>query len=343
VADAPPGVASAAFAPGGEGFVLLAGGRVHRYDWFGAEPDVAVLPRTAPWRSVEVDGDGATVLVAAERAGEGIHRLRLPGPAAAPAARLLAALSWDAAPGGPLDVAGFAEETGAEVPPSVLDDSEVVRDRGGGGHYRVTLEAGTVRGLSPGNNGVVAYVPLAEPVDAACLSYEVRFSDGFDWSLGGKLPGLQGTAPGVPEDLPSGGHRPGDQGWSGRLMWLGPRAYSWAGPTNTVVTYLYGPTQAGDYGDNVRWNRSFVDGLWHSVKQCYRMNTVGRADGALRAWLDGDQVLDVRDHVFRTRDDVRISHLSWSVFRGGGTWDWASDRAGQVELDNVAVTTWPPG
>ena len=32
-------------------------------------------------------------------------------------------------------------------------------------------------------------------------------------------------------------------GWSGRLMWLGPKAYAWAGPTDTAVSYMYGPRQ----------------------------------------------------------------------------------------------------
>ena len=62
-------------------------------------------------------------------------------------------------------------------------------------------------------------VPLARQVDNACLSYDLRFDANFDWSLGGKLPGLSGVAPGVSPTLPAGGGNPGDKGWSGRLMW----------------------------------------------------------------------------------------------------------------------------
>jgi hypothetical protein len=176
-------------------------------------------------------------------------------------------------------------------------------------------------------------------VDNACLSYDIRFSPTFDWDMGGKLPGLQGVRPGISAATPTGGGNPGDKGWSGRLMWLGPQAYSWAGPTNEVVSYMYGPRQVDYYGDNYRWHRAFVAGTWHKVKICYRMNTVGSANGMLTAWMDGTKVLDVTNYVYRLRSDVHISHLNWSIFRGGAKTEWASSRDGYVDIDNVLVTT----
>jgi len=247
---------------------------------------------------------------------------------------------FESAPTGRMSPATFTKELGGTVSSYSLDDSSVV-DTGGhrGKVYRIHLEKGTIRDNPSGNHGIVAVSELSRKVNQACIRYRVRFSKDFDFSLGGKLPGLEGVAPGVSPSVPAGGGNPGDKGWSGRMMWVGPEAYSWAGPVNMAVSYMYGPEQESTYGDNVRWNEAFGDGRWHRVKQCYRMNTVGRSNGKLRAWMDREKVLEVTDHVYRLRKDVHVSHLMWDVFRGGGTLDWAGSRDGHIDFDNVKVTT----
>jgi len=220
---------------------------------------------------------------------------------------------------------------------TAYDDSSVVA-RGSGKAYRLTLEKNTFKG-SPGNNGVNIFVPLDRKVDNACISYDVKFDERFDWDMGGKLPGLGGVRQGVSPGTPTGGGNPGDKGWSGRMMWLSPESFSWAGPTDQMVSYMYGPRQKDYYGDTVRWGKSFAAGKWHKVRMCYRMNTVGKANGLLRAKLDGRRVLNITNHVYRTRNDVHISHLYWVVFRGGATDTWAGERDSYIDFDNVRVTT----
>jgi hypothetical protein len=217
------------------------------------------------------------------------------------------------------------------------DDMTYVRDAQGRGHaIRTSLEKGTIRGRPAGNHGAVLFVKLKGSYDRACISYRVRFSPRFDWSLGGKLPGLLGVAPGVSPGTPTGGGSTA-AGWSARVMWLGPRAYSWAKPVNMGVTYLYHPGQTTRWGDNVRWNRAFTTGRWHRIRQCHVMNTPGRADGQLWVSLDGRLVRRDTDVMYRTRADVHITHLDWSVFRGGNTLEWAGRRTGYVELDSLVV------
>lgn len=255
--------------------------------------------------------------------------------------RVLLEADFDDLSRGQLSVPLFRAAFGdGSLVPEVYDDSTIEAGPGGRGNvYRVTLEAGSFQLSPPGNNGIVTFVTLGESVEKACVSYDVRFSDGFDWSLGGKLPGLQGTLAGVEASLPTGGGNPGELGWSARGMWLGPGAYAWAGPVNMAVSYVYGPRQEQHYGDNEPWGRGFEAGRWHRVVQCHIMNSAGRADGTLQAWMDDDLVLDIDDHVYRLRDDLGITHLNWSVFRGGDSIAWAGDRTGYVEFDNVRVTT----
>lgn len=243
-------------------------------------------------------------------------------------------------PHGPVSPQAFNDAVGATNKNlAAYDDMSIVSDGRGGKAVRTKLKAGTTHSLpTRTDNGNNLFIALPGSYDEACMSYDLRFDSNFDWSLGGKLPGLEGVAPGVPLAAPTGGNNT-DKGWSGRLMWLGPKAYRWAGPLNMGVSYMYHPGQAGTYGDNVRWNTAFVAGKWHTVKQCHTMNTVGKSDGVLRAWIDGRLVVDQTNYVYRVRNDVHISHIVFSIFRGGNTLDWAGSRDNFIDIDNIAITS----
>jgi hypothetical protein len=220
------------------------------------------------------------------------------------------------------------------------DSMSYVDDAANGKAVRTKLAAGKYLGSGGNGEGNVLVIALGRTTDSACMSYDVRFSGDFDFSAGGKLPGLLGVAPGTPPSTPTGGGST-VHGWSGRLMWLGPMAYSFAGEggnDNTAVTYLYHPGQADKWGDNIQWHKPFIDGKWHHVQQCHTLNTVGRSNGVLRAWLDGAPVVNRSDMVYRTDPAVHITHFDWSIFRGGDSMLWAGSRDGYVDLDNVQVT-----
>jgi hypothetical protein len=219
------------------------------------------------------------------------------------------------------------------------EDTSVAEGSQHGRVLRTRLQAGTIVSSPAGTNGIVVLAALPRPVDQACISYQIRFDKGFDWSLGGKLPGLLGVAPGVDPGIAAGGQDAGDLGWSGRLMWVGPEAYSWAGPENMAVSYMYGPSQRERYGDVLPWGKGFRRGRWHTVMACYSMNTVGRPDGTLRAWLDGRVVLSRTSYTYRTRSDVHVTHLAWTIFRGGNTMDWAGSWDSTIDIDSVVITT----
>jgi hypothetical protein len=213
--------------------------------------------------------------------------------------------------------------------------------RGSGKVVRTFLAAGKFHQSPAPGNGNVLFVTLPGSYDKACMSYDVKFSSGFDFSLGGKLPGLLGVAPGVSPGTPTGGGST-DSGWSGRVMWLGPDAYSIAGEggnDNMGATYLYHSGQSGTYGDNLWWHKPFVDGRWHHVKQCHSMNTIGQSNGVMQAWFDGSLVINDSSVKYRTKSDVHITHFDWNIFRGGNTSAWAGSRDGYVDMDNLSVTT----
>jgi hypothetical protein len=132
----------------------------------------------------------------------------------------LESAGFDSLPTGRISAKSFnAELGGGYWDEKNYDDSSVQTDtRGTGKVYRLTLQAGTIHDNPSGNNGIVAVIPLAKQVDNACLAYDIRFDPNFDWSLGGKLPGLSGVAPGVAATWPAGGNYGGSKGWSGRML-----------------------------------------------------------------------------------------------------------------------------
>lgn len=253
--------------------------------------------------------------------------------------------TFDGVPVGPVTSDAFIATVGGSNRQADDYDSMTFVEQGDGSRSRFVrthLSAGTIlrRERRPGDGNVLV-VPLQDQrQDKACVAYDVRFSRGFDVSAGGKLPGLLGVAPGFPPSTPTGGGST-RHGWSGRVMWLGAKSFRLvrdAGLSDLAVTYLYHPGQSGRFGDDISWGRGLVDGEWHQVRQCYTLNKVGRADGRLRAWVDGAAVLDRGGVVYRTDPKVHITHLDWSVFRGGDTDAWESERGGDVDLDNVRVT-----
>jgi hypothetical protein len=214
----------------------------------------------------------------------------------------------------------------------------IVSDGRGGKAVRTVLKANTIHSIPAGDNGDNLFIKLPADYDTACMSYDIKFDANFDWSLGGKLPGLEGVASGVAPATPTGGNHT-DLGWSGRGMWVGPKAYRWAGTTNMAVSYMYHPGQTGTYGDDVRWNKSYVAGTWHTVKQCHTMNTIGKADGVLQAWFDGTQVLDDHAYTYRTNSTVHINYIAFALFRGGNTIDWAGKIDNTVDITNIKVSS----
>lgn len=281
--------------------------------------------------------------------------LALTGPTTAPVAaaapakaaaakpqRTIVDATFDGTRRGAVDARSFRSEVGPTNKNSgAYGGMRYSQDyRGQGNVVRTTLTKGKTIHSKGAGRGNVLMIKLPHAYDSACMAYDVRFSAGFDFSAGGKLPGFVGVAPGTRPSTPEGGGSTA-HGWSGRLMWLGSKMWKLvrdAHATNIVVTYLYHPGQHRRYGDNISWDTSFTPGAWHRVRQCHTLNKVGRADGVLQTWFDGELVVDQHHVVYRTDRKVHITHFDWSVFRGGDSSAWAGSRTSYVDLDNLLIT-----
>jgi hypothetical protein len=203
---------------------------------------------------------------------------------------------------------------------------------GGTNGLRVTYPAG---GVGPGDGGAQWLIPFnGNTYNELTLQYDVFFEDGFDWQLGGKLPGLVGGG-----SVASGGTAAnGTNGWSARIMWRS---------NGTVAQYVYHVDQPTQFGQDMVWkiggnNVILQDDTWYTFKTHIAMNTPGQNDGVLQSWLNGQLVLDRHDIRWRDVASLQIDNVYFSTFYGGSTAEWAPNTTTNVRFDSFSVVVPEP-
>jgi len=195
--------------------------------------------------------------------------------------------------------------------------------------------------------GFSFYAPGPAAVDLksakeATFSYSVFFPQGFNFVLGGKLPGLYG---GNSEDEAVGcsGGRRSSACFSARIMWR-------TGGDGEFYTYL--PTQEANnkvcnlpgsychpvYGASIgRGAFKFATGAWTTVSERVRLNDVGQANGALQLFVNGQSVLNVEGLVLRDSGAGKIRGMQMQTFFGGSKDEFATPRDQEVFFSDFSV------
>jgi hypothetical protein len=202
--------------------------------------------------------------------------------------------------------------------------------------------------LNPGSDGGFSfYAPGPQHVDLtlakeATFGYSVMFEEGWEWNLGGKLPGL--CASSFPSHLflmvltkaqdggddakiatTCSGGRHNSGCWSARMMWRKEGA-------GEVYTYLPHGFEENDvqchvkpfstcnptYGASVgRGAFYFESGKWMTVAQRIRLNDVGEANGEIELFVGGESTIKVSGLVLRDSAAGRIHGIQIQTFFGG--------------------------
>ncbi len=166
------------------------------------------------------------------------------------------------------------------------------------------------------------------------LRYYVKFEKGFDFRLGGKLPGLMG---GGDSWNRSGGNQPdGTNGWTMRFMWV---------ENGKIVVYAYVPKSANGkwgghvWGQGIDCNFTATPGKWHCIEQFINVGTPGKDDGKLKVWIDGEEKVDIDDMRFWNEENNygRIGGIYFSTFHGGNTKDWAPLNDSFTQFDGFVL------
>lgn len=200
---------------------------------------------------------------------------------------------------------------------------------------KVTLPQGDNMGLDLRYN--FADEGQAEP-EEIYFRYYLRFASSWAPTAdGGKLPGIAGTY-----GKAGWGMRKSDglNGWSARGGFERRPADPLFVNLTAINNYGYHADMVAPSGDRWSWLQSprslLKNNQWYSVEQYVRLNTPGKADGVLKAWVDGYLVLDKTDIAFRHSHSLKIETIWLDVYHGGIT-PSPADMA--LYIDNVVVAT----
>jgi len=172
---------------------------------------------------------------------------------------------------------------------------------------------------------------LDKSCDELYCQYKVKFGKGFDWRLGGKLPGFAGG------DKPGGG-RHSDKGFSSRVMWR---------EKGEMHQYDYYPKDGSHYGRGYWWNDlcskkmerlKFEPGKWHTIKMKIKMNNNWKDPGHIITWLDGKLAL-YQDVKWRPKGSkYGIEWFMFTVFFGGNDESFAPKRDSKIYFDEIIIS-----
>lgn len=175
--------------------------------------------------------------------------------------------------------------------------------------------------------GVDALLELPDQSEEAWIQYCILFSESWQASVGGKLPGFAGKSgwwSGGQGGKPSNGRN----AWSARMLY---GKYEPETKTIPLGQYVYHTDQGkiSKYGDPEWWtqkdNRPISASAraqrnqWVSIKQHVKVNSQGKHDGVIEGWVDGKLVYSRDNYHFSNSSKHRMISKFWlDVYYGGG-------------------------
>ncbi|KAF9577184.1 hypothetical protein BGW38_007772 [Lunasporangiospora selenospora] len=184
------------------------------------------------------------------------------------------------------------------------------------------------------------------PFSKILISYDVGFPNGFDWVLGGKLPGAYG---GTPYDGCSGGvQSSGTNCLTMRLMWRAGgigEAYAYV-PADPSSKFCKDPQVLcnDQYGKSIgRGLIYFQPGTWTRLDILMELNEpAGMSNGTLQIYLDGELAVNQHNIPYRSTGMVGFQGLLFSSFFGGSDPSYASPMSQNVYFRNIRLSVGEP-
>ncbi len=157
----------------------------------------------------------------------------------------------------------------------------------------------------------------------AYFRYNLRFGEHWRTQESGKLPGFAGTYQG--ESFKGGwGGRPskGDNGWSARGYFS--ETISSGNPLSNQIpigNYIYHADMKDPYGDETVWYLNPLSVIkknqWYSVEQFIKLNSIGKNDGEIKTWVNGELAFYKKELKFSDNPNVNLESVWLNVYHGG--------------------------
>jgi len=160
-----------------------------------------------------------------------------------------------------------------------------------------------------------------ETAKEAVVKYQVKFPDGFQFALAGKLPGLYGGDDPKTAGSCAGGHHD-DSCWSARLMWREQgkgELYGYLPTANEKLPVCKGKCDV-KYGASIgtgSW--SFKPGEWTDVQERVLLNDVGQMNGEIEISIGGESKVNVKGLQLRGNAKGKIRGIMVHTFFGGSS------------------------
>lgn len=149
------------------------------------------------------------------------------------------------------------------------------------------------------------------PRDSYTLSYTVEFLEGFQWQLGGKLPGLSGG-----KDT-TGCNVVDSAGWSVRFMWK---------QEGRAILYLYDQDRTDVCGKVIDLKYNFKIGIPQKITLKVKVNKPETSDGEIHVWFNDSHIKSIRNLRLRgnvPETEAQVDTFMFSTFYGGQSQPWA--------------------
>ena len=174
-----------------------------------------------------------------------------------------------------------------------------------------------------GPNGHNLRIPIP-PAKETLLEYRIRFDGNYDFSRGGKIPGLAGGS------APTGCVSTNGSGFSARMMWR---------ENGRLIGYVYDNNQSSACGAAIEAGFSFKANQWYTLKERVKLNTGRTGNGVLQVWVDDRMVINRSNLAYMNEGpDAKIDWLLFHSFYGGSTADWAPSRNTSISFAEIYVT-----
>ncbi len=169
------------------------------------------------------------------------------------------------------------------------------------------------------------------------FSYKITFGKDYDFSMGGKMPGLAGLNPNS-NNKPDGCNAVGEgDGFSLRSMFR---------EDGRAIGYFYHQDKTKKCGDEIDYQHegkdfSFKREKTYLIEQYVKMNDANQANGIVTIYVNGFKVLEKTNMTFSENGKYAINYQYFQLWHGGNSSDWAVDRDSTAYFDDVALSTQP--
>lgn len=160
------------------------------------------------------------------------------------------------------------------------------------------------------------------------LSYDMMFSDDFELVKPGPETGRTGKLPGLAGGLSVDDKDDANTAWDGKLQFRDKDEleFNVKTPLNNLKHFTW-----------LEKAYTIPKGKWFNIEIRYKLNTVGRKDGIMQGWIDGQLLGEYTNAEFRDDARVKINKMFFSTFYGGNFENDAPTKDVYAYFDNFVV------